>query len=230
MEKPLYILAANPIESNRIKRIFESGENSIMEMLRNPGQIRPSGWDLQTYDTPRIIKGEYLEVKDWNYKTLQLYEDGTFIFKAIADQSFLCWGIDDNNFQNDPRLNPLPLIEVTYNFVVFYLNLIQYFEKIPRQIKFTIELKNTFITETSKLYFFKDYFERKILAPENHMHKEFEMSPGDQLFKVGHIAFSIISRIYNWFGISSDEIPYLSKDENGNSIVDKENIIKLKKF
>lgn len=230
MEKPYYILAVTPTESNRIKKIFESGEDSIIEMLRNPDQIRYAGWDIRTYDNPRIIKGEYLEVKNQN-KTINLYEDGTLILKALADPFFLCWGIDEDKFESNPKLNPLPLIEVTYNFVDFYIKLIPNFKETPKKIEFTIELKNTFITENSKLYLFKDFSEQKIFAPENHMQKKIEKHTTDQLFTVGHITFSIISKIYNWFGINDNEIPYKSNDDkNSCFIIDKKRIIDLKPF
>lgn len=224
MEKPYYILAATPTEPNRIKKIFESGEDSIIEMLQNPDQIRPAGWDLRTYDNPRIIKGEYLEVKNLDRKILNLYEDGTLILRALADSSFLCWGIDD------AKLNPLSLIEVTYNFVDFYKKLIEHFKEIPKKIEITIEFKNTFVTENSKLYLYKDYFEQKKYAPAKDMQKKIEISLTDPFFKVGHITFSIISKIYNWFEIEDNQIPYKSKDEKNNFFIDKERIIKLKAF
>jgi hypothetical protein len=222
MEKPYYILAANPIEPNRIIKMFESGEGSIMGMLQNPDRIRDGGWDLRTYDTPRIVKGEYLEVKNQN-KTINLYEDGTLILRALADSSFLCWGIDD------AKLNPLPLIEVTFNFVDFYIKLLPNLKEIPKKIEFTIEFINTIIIENSKLYLYKDYFEQKKYAPEKHMQKKIEISPADPSFKVGHITFLITSQIYNWFCIENNEIPYKLQDEKNNYFIDKEKIIKLTK-
>jgi hypothetical protein len=41
-------------------------------LLENPGSLRYAGWDLETRDTARIVKGEYLEVSLGDLKTIQL--------------------------------------------------------------------------------------------------------------------------------------------------------------
>jgi len=230
MNKPYYILAAYPTDSNRLKNIFESGDGSIMEMLRNPDQLRHAGWDLRTYDNPSIMKGEYLEVKSLDYKIIKLYEDGTLILRALADSSFLCWGVDDDKFEENPKLNPLPLIEVTYNFVDFYIKLIPKFKDVPSNIAFTIQFTDTFISSKSRLFLSNDFFETKYLAPDIIMEKKYEISVTSQLFSVGHITFSIISSIYTWFGVEINKIPYKEKDKDGNYFIDKERIIRLKPF
>ena len=74
----------------RVKNLFDAG--SVKALLENPGSLRYAGWDLETRDTARIVKGEYLEVSLGDLKTIQLYEDGMLLARAKADEEFLAWG------------------------------------------------------------------------------------------------------------------------------------------
>lgn len=125
-KKPLYILAAAPHEPSKLK-LFESGPGSISDLLLRESGIRYAGWDLSTGDKPKIIKGEHLETKIDEVKKINLYEDGRFVCWFAADPNFLAWPSKEEDFLKKPRLNPLAIIETTYNFVNFYKKLIPFF-------------------------------------------------------------------------------------------------------
>lgn len=227
MSKPFYILAIATTISCKLKKIFESGTDSIMHLLQNPGKLRPSGWDLVTYDIPQIVKGEFLEVKNYK-KDIRVYEDGTVILKALADNNYLSWGQYEEDFKKFPRLNPIALIELTYNFIDFYKKLSRHFDSTPKKIKLRCELKNAFLKENAKLCltphkvgtlaWISEHF--KAEAPEKDMIKEIEKELDDLLNYPAHVAYELIEKLYLWFGYTSDAIPYTDEDEHGKKFID----------
>jgi hypothetical protein len=231
---PLYILAAAPREPARLKNFFESGSSSVKHLLEKPGELRYAGWDLQTLDTARIVKGEYLEVKNGDRKTLNLYEDGTFIMRVAADDRFLGWGENPKAFQTQPRLNPIALVELTYNFAVFYSKLLDHFEAKPRMIKFRIMLKNAHMGQ-AKLYltpygvgtFAWVLNNEKHDAPENEVVREVDVETETITKNPGKVAYLLVEKLYLWFELSPEQIPYVSL-KDGQRFVDFELIKKSK--
>jgi hypothetical protein len=233
MSKPFYILAIAPTISCKLKKIFEPGSDSIMHLLQNPGKLRPSGWDLVTYDIPQIVKGEFLEVKNYQ-KDIRVYEDGALILKALADNNYLSWGQHEEDFKKFPRLNPIALIELTYNFIDFYKKLSRHFEITPKNIKLRCELRNAFLNENAKLCLtphgvntvaFSSNF--KAEAPENDMIKEIEKELDDLLNYPAQVAYELIEKLYLWFGHTSCDIPYTDEDEQGKKFIDINQIKKM---
>jgi hypothetical protein len=230
---PDYILGATPCEQTKLKNIFEAGKDSITELLKNPGYLREGGWDLRTNDTPEIVKGEFLEVGNKRYKLIRLYEDGTLILSAAAHNHFLCWGQSTEDFSKHPRLNPIPLIELTYNLVFFYGKLIPYFLKKPSKIRFQIELKNAFL-EKSKLHLTPshvgntpgwliiDFWKE---APDNEMKIKLDIPTNSLIESSPYVAYKLIEKLYLWFGFTPDKIPYTTKDDDGDKYIDTQKII-----
>lgn len=233
MKPPFYILAATPVETSKLKRFFESGEDSVISLLQSPGEIRYAGWNLQTFDTPRIIKGEYLEVRNGDRKLIKLYEDGTLILRALADNNFLGWGQDRDSFIKSPRLNPIAVVELTYSFVDFYKNIASRFLIKPNSIKFRVDLKNTFI-DGAKLYltpyglgtYAWHFNDDKHPAPSNEMEREVEVSLDSLSESPSHVAYELVQKVYLWFGLEPKEIPYVAEDEKGRKFIDIEKIKK----
>lgn len=87
---PLLILAAAPGQKSRFKSFFDP--DGPGQLLKDPGGLRYAGWDMQTLDQPRIVRGEYLEVRNGDRKQLQLFRDGVFIARLRADDSLLARG------------------------------------------------------------------------------------------------------------------------------------------
>jgi len=232
MATPLYILAAAPAQPSKLKRFFESGQGTIMELLRNPGNLRYAGWSLETLDTPRIIKGEYLEVRNGDRKTINLYEDGTLIVKGSCDGSFLGWGSGQKEGNVQLRLHSLAIIEFTYSFVGFYQRLVPHFVSKPPQFHFRVELKDAFLDEDTKLYFTPgaigsfgwalDHY--PYYAPENDMIRQIEIETNEVEHSPARIAYRLIEQIYIWFGIESDKIHYTIEDGDGSKIISVESI------
>lgn len=231
--KRIIALVAYSSGKNELKTIFNpiTDKNSIRYKLANPPALRPGGWDLETLDTPKIVEGKFIRATAGEIKVIDLYRDGTFIFVALADQNFLCWG---PNYSNLMKLNPLALMEVIYSFVRFYCEIVlNDLESQPTRFSIGVDLRNLHLDGIkSKLgphglesmaQIFNDFTKE---APSNDFSitKEFQNEGCDP----ARIAFILLKEIYLWFGIEEDKIPY-TKLENGVSVVDPEKIKNPKK-
>lgn len=235
MSEPFYVLAAAPCSPGKLKKFFESGPDSIMDLLQNPGQLRHAGWDLNTLDFPQIIKGEYLEVKSGR-KLIRLYEDGTMILRALADNNYLGWPRFEEQFKKSPRLNSIALIELTYNFIDFYRRLSGHFEINPEKIRIGCELRNVFLPGETILSLAPgpvgtvgnefDFFKKE--APGNNMEKQIDFELADIQNSPAYIVYELIEKLYLWFGHTTDKIPYTSENDQGKKFIDIKQITKEK--
>jgi len=225
MSNSFYVISATPKEDLKLLNLFQSGEKSLMDLLSNPGSFRYAGWDLETYDQAKIIEGDYLEVKNGERKVIQLYEDGSLILKVPVDENFLGWGMNKDVFNETPKLNTLALIEVTTNFVYFYKKIISYFDNKPESILFVVNFSDLFIDEKKMTLVPAVVDERQFnigtvySAPQNNFNKEIEISVEELLNKTDLVSYKILEKIFNWFGIPSNIIPY-TKDVDGEKNID----------
>ncbi len=224
--KPLYILAAAPYGECKL-RIFDPGENSISNILLKEKGLRHSGWDLSTGYMPKIVQGEYLEVKVDNVKKIHVYENGIFVCWVAADSDYLGWPLDEEEFINKPRINPLGLIEVTYNFVNLYKKILPFFVNVPQKIRLVIQFKNMFLNQNSKIYLTPGGIDSidwlmgkdKYPARDNDMDNIMDIET-DLLGDVSRVAFMLVEKVYSLFGLDKDCIPYKGKNSNGEEIID----------
>ncbi len=221
-----YILAATPTEPSRLKKFFESGDASVRTLLEHPGQLRYAGWDLQTDDKARIIRGEYLEVKSGDKKILHLYEDGTFIVRAAADETFLAWATSKSRDKKNLRLHPIALIEFTYSFAAFYARLTPHFETARRHLNMRVEFQNAIIDD-AKLFLNPGevgsitwgFNEDPYFAPDPSVKTEIEIKTNRLQQNPARVGYQLIEKVYVWFGIDPKWIPYTAVDGE-NRIID----------
>lgn len=234
-KKRTIILIAYPKEkSGELKSLFTNEEGSIKRKLENPplnaGKIRYAGWSLETLDQGKIIEGQFVRVQNGDRKTIDLYQDGTLIFTGLADERFLAHASEDGL-----RINSIALIELVYNFISFYREVINDLTIKPDIISVEFRFINMHL-DGKKIYliegpidalFTGDQHEAprdnySLDVPINFNVKEFEAG------KTGEIAYKVVEKIYLWFGISLDsgKIPYI-KIENLVPSIDIE-VIKKK--
>lgn len=234
-QKPLYILAVAPYDSSKLK-LFEGGAGSISDLFMRENGVRYAGWDLATGDKPKIMKGEYLEAKIDEIKKINLYEDGRFICSVAADYNYLAWPLNEEQFFNKPRLNPIAIIEITYNFVNFYKKLIPFFISTPSKFRFVIQFRNAVLQGNKPIYLLPGGLKSinwmidrdRHYAPESNMDKYEDIDFTVLQNERAHIAYLLVEKLYLWFGLGKDCIPYVSKDANGKDIVDIDKIIQEK--
>jgi hypothetical protein len=219
MGTPMYVLSAIPLATTRFPNFFESGPESMMACLERPGGFRRGGWDLGTGGQARIVGGEYLEVASGSEKVIHLYEDGTLLFRAEAD-SFLAWPLDPDKFKQRPRLNTLGIIEVTAAFVHFYRRLLPRLERDPGRVRFRIEMVDASV-EGKKLYVVPypvlslgwQWDDEKYPIAEDHRRKDEEATTSEVQQDPDHVAYRLVERLFLFFGVPSDKIPYAKQEE-----------------
>jgi hypothetical protein len=212
----VFVYIARPDTRVRVKNLFDAG--SVKALLENPGSLRYAGWDLETRDTARIVKGEYLEVSLGDLKTIQLYEDGMLLARAKADEEFLAWGSrSGEGFEKRPRMNPLALVEVTYSFVDLYRRVLEHCDPLPETCSLQVRFHNTVRSE-ERLYLNPYGLETvahmtdmtRYRAPDDNGEIQVTVPTSVLRTNAPRAAYLLVERIYLWFGVPTNQIPYVS--------------------
>lgn len=212
---PIFVFVARPAQKVKLTDLFEDGP--VRKLLEHPGELRYAGWDLQTLDRARIVKGEYLEVTLADRKVVRLYEDGMLFARVPADETFLGWAASDDKkpFAEQPRLNPLSLIEFTYNFVDLSRRVTEHCHPAPQRHKLLVSIRNATMggkklymnpygLETWARLTDQDHYE----APEDSGDVEIEIDTATLVEQPARAAYLLVEKIYLWFGVPTNEIPY----------------------
>lgn len=232
-DKRIIILVAYPKDkSGELKSLFTNERNSIKRKLEDPplnaGKIRYAGWSLETLDQGKIIEGQFVRVQNGDTKTIDLYKDGTLIFSGLSDERFLAWASKDGL-----KINSIVLIELIYNFVSFYREVINDLTIKPNAILvefrfFNMHLdgKRSYLVEGPIDAF--PLFDKHYEAPANSSSLETPIDFKVKDFeagKIGEIAYKVVEKVYLWFGVPTENIPYI-KIENSVKSIDIEKIKK----
>ncbi|MBI4641613.1 MAG: hypothetical protein HY731_13015 [Candidatus Tectomicrobia bacterium] len=222
--KPTFILAAVPTQSVEMPTLFERRDADIVRLLEHPPQLREAGFGfgLDTGASARIVQGQLRRAVDSGYKILELWRDGTLIFGVTGDGDFLCWG--SHVIGGGPlRINQLALIESTYLFAELSRQVFEQAQPRPSTIEYRLELRNMTIDGTpcslipGPLGTFAWKFGTNIhRAPDSSgtliaRWEEAEINSGA-------VAFLLVSRVYEWFGIDRDQIPYVERVDSRSGI------------
>jgi len=233
-QKRLLMLIAYPKEKQgKLKSLFINEEGSIKRKLEDPplnaGKIRYAGWSLETLDKGRIIERQFVRVQSGDTKTIDLYQDGTLIFTGLADEEFLAHASEDGL-----RINSIGLIEIVYNFISFYREVINDLTIKPSIISVEFRFLNMHL-DGKKTYLIEKAIEatfagEKHEAPQDNYSLETPIDFNVQDFELGktaEITYKVVEEIYLWFGIPLDKenIPY-TKIENSVVSIDIEQIRK----
>lgn len=220
----IFVYTARPTTRVRLRGMFEQGP--LKELIEKPGTLRHAGWNMETQEQSRIVKGEYIEVALGDWKTIQLYEDGMLLAKVKADADFLAWGSrSDEGFEKRPRLNPLALIEFTYSFVDVFSRAIQHADPQPTTCVLQVSIRNTFRGE-ERLYLNPYGLEilahmidqTRYRAPEDNGDVEIQVETNLVGNNVPRAAYLFVERIYLWFGVPVNQIPYTTGERQAKVI------------
>lgn len=233
MDKRTIVLIAYPKEKGgELKSLFTNDEGSIKRKLENPplnaGQIRYAGWDLRTLDQGKIIEGQYIRVQNGNRKSIDLYNDGALIFTGLADEGFLAHASEDGL-----KINSIALIELAYNFISFYKEVINDFNIKPntilmqfRFINMHLDDKKSYLVEGPSDALFSSPWKHEAPLSDYSLDPLIEFKIEDfEKEKIAATGYKVIEKIYLWFGIPLDSgnIPY-TKIENSVPSIDIEAI------
>jgi hypothetical protein len=217
INSPVLILAALPIPHIEIPALFERRESEIVNLLRHPPELRAHGFDLNTGTSPNIVRGELRRSVTRQYKILDLWRDGTLVFIGRGDCDFLSWPKPLRS--GALRINQLALIETTFLFVELCRRVYNMAKPIPENMKFHLELRNMTINGnpcvltpgplgTMAWQFEIDTY----LAPNSGKIIQFNLEGSE--IKPGEVAFELLKKLYEWFGIEHENIPYTERVED----------------
>lgn len=222
MKRPIYTIASAPYDRVKIKNLFDLGKGKYIDLLKNPGSLRNSGWDMRTHADPVIRDGRYLEASDGRDKAIKIYDDATCVLHATADSEYLGWGQDANKWEQNPVVNTLALTELTYNYCVFYGKLLSILPDKITQAKVVVQLKNC-LGRTNPLrltpyevnavgwQFGLDVREAK----QDAYKIPFDVDVAEFTDTPGVIASKILQALYYACGIQPEKYPYTNHDEGG---------------
>jgi hypothetical protein len=212
---PVLHLGAAPAQPAAITDLFRSEE--VRTILERPPVTRHEGFNVLTYERALIVDGERFVI-DASRKHLELHKDGSFIAVAtFAD--FLGWPRDGAGFAGNPKVNSLALIEFSYDFFKTYEAILDHLDPLPVPIRCQIGIRDAHAFAEplwmaphalNTLGYEHPYARSQ--APANTVNREIEVEaqPERPHIQPGQITYGLVELIYNWFGLTSDVIPYAS--------------------
>lgn len=151
-EAPSYVIAAMVPPGNRVREFHSESPTAVRHLLRNAGELRHAGFDLGIDELAQPGPDGSLETVQGQRKRLRLFQDGTLIFCALADDSFLGWARSPEAFLAQPRLAPVPVVEVHASFVTVYSSLLASLQESPAEVMFKLVLRNFVLDNGQRLY------------------------------------------------------------------------------
>lgn len=219
--RPVFVLAAFPKQVISIPNLFKSRNEQVVMLLENPPELRRSGFDIDTGGQPKIIRGELRRASADRHKSLELWIDGTLIFVARGDSDFLCWGSATRN-SGRPVINQLAMIESTYLFIELSKQIYNYVSDDFSEIIYHLALRNVskegqvigLIPGPINTFDWK-FGDNARSAPATDSHFTTE---SNKTTATGIIAHQLLSKVYNWFSIETNQLPYVEEVGNETAI------------
>ncbi len=223
--KPSFTLAAVPTSITNIPSLTLS-TGQARELIQSPPCLRSSGFDLGTYENaPLIGRGQARRAIIPDYKALECWSDGTFLFVATADEEFLSWHTRPKEGQAF-LINTLVLAEVTYLFCETVRRMTELMNPVPEALNYVLQVRR--LDAPGKLAILRPQKVSEIpacslrpitSAPYSGEFFSF-FAPTDQVPE--ETAFQYLREFYLWFGIEEDRIPYTDVESGHRRISVKE--------
>lgn len=214
---PVLHLGAAPTEPAAIADLFRSED--ARTILERPPVTRHEGFNVLTNERAQIVDGERFVIDAWR-KHLELHKDGTFIGVATFSD-FLGWPREGDAFAGNPKVNSLALIEFTHDFFKTYEAILDHLDPLPVPIRCQIGIRGAHAFERplwmaphalNTIGYEHPYARSE--APSDSVTREIEVEAQQERphIQPGQITYALVELIYNWFGLTSDGIPYASAD------------------
>lgn len=220
LDLPVYVIAATVSSGNRVREFYSTRPNSARELLRNAGKLRHAGFDIGINSPGEPAPDGSLDALQGERKRLRLFQDGTLIFRALADDSFLGWGAHDTAaFEAHPRLNLVPAVEIHASFANFYLNVLERLVERPTQVMFELVLRNhslrggrrLFLTETRPgdtwEWIDRQQYPVEVEPPEATLVVTAEALRNDPFA----VAYQLVERFASLFDFPTELLPFLTE-------------------
>jgi hypothetical protein len=215
-ELPVYVIAAIVPRGNRIREFNSTRPNAPRDLLRDAGELRDAGFDLGIGAAAEPGPDGSLQAVQGERKCLRLFRDGTLIFRALADDSFLGWARNAAAFQASPRLNPVPVAEVHASFASFYAEMLARVDPGPCEVMFKLVLRNHVLENGRRLYLTEhqagdifEWIDRHTYPVEVEPPEATHVAPANQLQTDPlAVAYQLVERFASLFDLPSALIPF----------------------
>lgn len=215
-----YALIASPSHLVSIPQLFTRQHSPIRALIQSPPSIRYGGFEVDAGGSARIVEGKLLRaVHPESHRILELWRDGMLIFVGPGDTSFLCWG-------KRPAppfiINPVALLESLYLFCALAREVQQYTDPTNCGVDVLVELRQ--MTGDQRVHLPAGWIDGSawIVEATRHPAPATEVSLKASWLQ-GQIeprllAFRAAAKIYEWFGIAHDQIPYVIGVDNERAV------------
>lgn len=214
---PVLHLAVAPTRPASIPDLFRSEE--VRSILEHPPVTRENGFNILTYERAQIVDGERFVINAWR-KRLELYKDGTFVGLGTFSD-LLGWPRNGDEFAGNPKVNSLALIEFTYDFFKTYNAMLDHVEPLPVPVRCQAGIEGAHALgrplwmapyALNTIGYEHPYARQE--APSDTVTREVEVEAYSEKphIQAGQVTYSLVELIYNWFGLTSDMIPYASTE------------------
>jgi len=224
---PAYVLAFTPEVKIEIPSLFASRNAQVVSLLEQPPDLRLHGFGLGTGAQAKIIEGVRRSAATPQFKSLNLWADGTFIFAADGGIDFLCWG-SHASMSGTLRINPIALLESAYLFSSLGHAIYQHAQPYPTGGIYCLAIQNMTVNDTpcglipgpvgSHAWTFGTDIAR---APDSR--KRFDVAYHGAQINPGRVTFDLARQLYHWFGLDDEAIPY-RKQAGDKKEIDPEQI------
>ncbi len=211
VEVPSFFLAAVPLEAVKFPDLFKSRQAPEVKLIDNPPKYRDQGFDIDVGQPSQLVRGELMRATANLRKGLELWKDGSLIFVGRADSNFLGWAFRDE--ADKLSINNYVLTEVIALFFRLAKEIYRFSVPAPKILRVYFQL---IATDDRKF----ELTHHRISKQYPHGFRGLEAMVQGKTFctdfdltdgipEVG--AFALLKEIYNFFGHSDDQIPYVDR-------------------
>src|SRR5260370_36962534 len=215
-DDPSFYLIANPLESVRFPGILQSHESPEAKLFENPSVYRSNGFDLSKKMRSEIVRAELIRRVTHGRRGLDFWRDGTLIFVGRGDAELLGWAYKGSD--DELLINNVALTEMVCLFLKLSVEMFRLATPIPKQIKvfFGFEGKRTYKLGNANLshQFVIDHGWREAPKKWKAFNLQFDLEGAIPEAE----AYKILKEIYNWFGFTDREIPYVDSKSSPTRI------------
>jgi hypothetical protein len=137
--RPTLSLLCRPTRRTEIRGIFGGYREDIVKLFDNPPELREGGFDLVTTGRSSVnVGGEYRLLNSPGYQARFLSREGICGVIVNGGDDFMGWAM--NSTASVAKFNSMTLAEITYSFCKFALDLLNFGEPKPEDLKFYIQL------------------------------------------------------------------------------------------
>lgn len=226
-DSDIFYMIAIPTEKLEINSFWDTGENSLHSLIKNPPTLRKMGWDLNVYltESPKPDNDTW-EIMNGNRKILVVKKSG-IVGASATIQEFLDWGTNRDGEVYKPIINAFALVEYIDMYCHFLKEYTAHFIRTGIKYKIIVGFRlNT--NQKFKLHFTVGNFPS--LAPNTlaKLRWSFDDIDSSEFLVPQMFAAKILIEVYaSGFGYTGNHLQYLKKDNDIWS-VDEELYIKQK--